>query len=287
MTLIKERYNEALAKKNNINTYIWKGPKVNDVQEEIKLIDCDFDQLKKFYNHCEQMLYNKDAKYPGRVVLQDIVSEQIQKCKAELLIRWMRSERDYTATACLEDLRTVLSNNKDIIDKNNPKTCYISNFMSNLPIEFDRVPIQFVMDACLDYLGVINLSHLTLNFIIKMGLYFTNQEMQKDLYKKDPITGKTMDRREVIKQELRLDPKIELRICPTGLTYAEFKTMYKLRRDKYSNLTSDQLRLLSNKVLQRFRLRCEEQAQQWRDKQKEIIEVASSKGWDVTRNIDA
>ena len=63
--------------------------------------------------------------------------------------------------------------------------------------------------------------------------------------------------------------------------------MYYLKRDKYSNLTTDQLRLLSTKVLYRFQDQCEMQAKQWEDKIREINEVAASKGWDVSRDINA
>lgn len=54
-------------------------------------------------------------------------------------------------------------------------------------------------------------------------------------------------------------------------------------RDKYSNLTSEQLKLLSNKILYRFQIQCEEQAKQWLTKIDEINKVAADKGWDVTR----
>lgn len=80
MTVMEDKLREALnAKANDINTYVWKGPKVNGVQEEIRLVDADFNQLQKFYNHCNEMLYNKDSKYPGRLTLLDIVQNQIQK----------------------------------------------------------------------------------------------------------------------------------------------------------------------------------------------------------------
>ena len=279
------------AKANDINNFVWKGPKVNGVQEEIRLVDADFYQLQKFYNHCNEMLYNKDSKYPGRVVLKDIVQDQIQRCRAELLIRWLRSEKQYTTTNCLEDLRAIISNNKEELTQDVIKTYAIGNIMNGLPIEFERVPISLVMDACLDSLGVLDNSHLTLNFIVKMGLWFTPQEMQKPvadggLYKKDPETGKAVNRLEVVTKELRLNPSISLRIDNTGLSYAEFRSMCRLKRDKYANLTSDQLRLLSNKVLYRFQDQCEMQAKQWQDKIAEILKVAESKGWDVTRNID-
>ena len=292
MTVLGDKLGEALsAKANDINNFVWKGPKVNGVQEEIRLVDADFYQLQKFYNHCNEMLYNKDSKYPGRVVLKDIVQDQIQRCRAELLIRWLRSEKQYTTTNCLEDLRAIISNNKEELTQDVIKTYAIGNIMNGLPIEFERVPISLVMDACLDSLGVLDNSHLTLNFIVKMGLWFTPQEMQKPvaeggLYTKDPETGKAVNRLEVVTKELRLNPSISLRIDNTGLSYAEFRSMCRLKRDKYANLTSDQLRLLSNKVLYRFQDQCEMQAKQWQDKIAEILKVAESKGWDVTRNID-
>lgn len=292
MTVLGDKLGEALsAKANDINNFVWKGPKVNGVQEEIRLVDADFYQLQKFYNHCNEMLYNKDSKYPGRVVLKDIVQDQIQRCRAELLIRWLRSEKQYTTTNCLEDLRAIISNNKEELTQEVIKTYAIGNIMNGLPIEFERVPISLVMDACLDSLGVLDNSHLTLNFIVKMGLWFTPQEMQKPvaeggLYKKDTETGKAVNRLEVVTKELRLNPSISLRIDNTGLSYAEFRSMCRLKRDKYANLTSDQLRLLSNKVLYRFQDQCEMQAKQWQDKIAEILKVAESKGWDVTRNID-
>lgn len=277
---------------------MWKGPKgANGIQEEIKLMDCSYEQLQKFYKHCMQMLYNTDSKNPGRRVLVDIVQDQIQRCRAELLIRYLRKDREYTPQRCLEDLRGVRAKNKDVLTDENIKIYPIGNVINGLPIEFNEVPFELVMNACLDILGVIDISHLTLNFIVKMGLYFTQQEMQQPvnkiyadnkhgLYEKDPETGKAKNRLEVIKRELKLNPNINLRICNTGLNYNEFRSMYYLKRDKYSNLTTDQLKLLSNKVLYRFQDQCEMQAKQWEEKIREINEVAAAKGWDVTRDIN-
>lgn len=287
MTVLGDKLREALNDKaNDVNSYVWKGPKVNGVQEEIKLVDADYDQLKRFYNHCEQMLYNSDTKNTGRLTLLDIVSDQIQRCRAELLIRWLRAEKQYTNTRCLEDLRITIKNNKEILTNETIKVYPIGNILNGIPVEFREVPVSLVMDACLDSLGLFDNSHLTLNFIVKMGLWFTQQEMQKDLYRKDPVTGKAVNRLLVVSKELRLNPSISLKICDTGLSYAEFRSMCRLKRDKYANLTSDQLRLLSSKVLYRFQNQCESQAKQWKDKMEEIKKVAELKGWDITRNID-
>lgn len=286
-TVLGDKLAEKLAEKaNDINSYVWKGPKINGIQEETKLVDSDYDQLRKYYKHCKQMLYNTDPKNPGRITLLGIISDQIQRCRAELLIRWLRSVKQYTNTRCLEDLKDIVKNNKEVLTQEAIKTYPIGNLMNGLPVELNRVPISLVMDACLDSLGQLDNSHLTLNFIVKMGLWFTQQEMQKDLYQKDPVTGKAVNRLDVIKKELKLNPTVNLRINDTGLSYAEFKSMYRLKRDKYANLTSDQLKLLSNKVLYRFQDQCEKQAKQWEDKIDEIKKVAESKGWDITREVD-
>ena len=293
MTAIEDAYNKACElRANDISSFVWKGPKVNGVQEEIKLIDASYDQLRKYYKHCTEMLYNTDSKNPGRKTLLDIVNDQIQRCRAELLIRWFRSEKQYTTNNCLEDLRVVIANNREQLTNETIKVIPISTIMNGLPIEYERVPISLVMDACLDSLGQFDNSHLTLNFIVKMGLWFTQQEMQKPvsdggLYVKDPSTGKAVNRLEVVSKELRLNSSIILRIKDTGLTYSEFRSMCRLKRDKYANLTTDQLKLLSNKVLYRFQDQCEAQAKQWSDKIDEICKVAEIKGWDVTREINA
>lgn len=285
-SILGDKLQEAL-NETGVDGYIWKGPKVNGVQTEYKLMDADYDQLRKYYVHCDQMLNNTDNRYPGRLILLNIVSDQIQRCRAELLIRWLRAEKQYTNTRCLEDIKTVIKNNRDKLNNDTIKHYPVGGIMEGIPLEYKDVPLSLVMDACLDALGLLNNEHLTLNFIVKMGLWFTPQEMQKDLYRKDPETGKSMNRLEVVSQELRLNPAIQLRInCDTGLTFAEFRSMCRLRKDKYSNLTSDQLKLLSNKVLYRFQDQCENQAKQWKDKMDEILEVAALKGWDVTRNID-
>lgn len=285
MSEFGDKLNEALSKKNNVNTYIWKDKKENDQQVEHKLIDFDLKTLQEKFNLCEQMLYNTDSKHPGRLVLLDIVNDQILRCRAELLVRWIRHSHECTSNMLLESIRTMISNNKETLTQDTLKTTAIGEVMSGIDdLDYRKVPINLVMDACMDYLGILDTSHLTFNFTLRMGLWFTQQEMQTPveeggLYQKDPNTGKAMNRLELVKTLRRLNPAISLRIDPTGLTYAEFKSMCDLHRDKYSNLTTNQLKLLSTKVLYRFQNQCEMQARQWQTKIDEIKEVAEYKGY--------
>ncbi len=284
MTVLGDKLQEALdVKKEDVNSYVWKGPRVNGVQEEFKLIDADYDTLKKWYNRCITMLNNTDVHTPGRLVLINIIDDQIARCRAELLMRWLRKEKQYTNIKCLQDLRQIIANNKEILTPETIKTYPICEVMSGLPIEFQTVSVGKVLDACMDLLGVFDCSHVTRNFIVKMGLWFTPQELQNELCQRDPNTGKPRNRLEVVREILKVDPAIRLRISETGLTFNEFKAIFNIQKDKYSSYSSEQLNVLANKILYRLQNQCEEQAKQWQDKANEIAKVANIKGWDVTR----
>lgn len=278
-----DKLQQAIAASQNVNTYVWKGPKVNGTQKEFKLIDQDAATLAQYLEHCNQMLYNKNEKNPGRLTLLDIVYDQMLHCRAELLVRWLKNEKGITKIQCYDAIRQFVDKNKE----NYPDISKypVKNLMTGLPSEFEDVPIYLVQAACLDALGTFNNSHLTLNFIIRMGLWFTQKEMQtpypEGLYLKDPNTGKAANRLELVKKELNLNPAINLKVIDTGISYSEFKSMCKLRRSKYSELSDEQLSLLSDKVLYRFQNQCEEQAKQWQEKIREIREVAAHKGYNL------
>ena len=268
MTLLGDELTKALnEKKNDVNSYIWKGPRVNGVQVEYRLIDANYDSLKKWYDRCQQMLYNKDVRTPGRRTLIKIIDDQILHCRAELLLRWLRKEKSYTNIRCMEDLRTIIANNKEYLTPEVIKTYPISEVMDGLPLDYQDVPIQYVLNSCLDLGGILDTSHITRNFIIKMGLWFTPQELQGELCQKDPDTGQLRNRLDLVREYLKVDPSINLRISETGLSFAEFKSIYMLQKNKYSSYTSEQLHTLADKVLYRLQMQCEDQA----------------KGWDVTR----
>lgn len=291
MTEIGDKLKEALEKANNVKTYIWKDKKGNDrtvPQVEHRLIDFDLKTLQEKLDLCEEMLYNTDARHPGRVVLLNQVNDQILRCRAELLVRWLRHSREYTSAMCLENIKNIIANNKDILNNETIKTMPIGDVMNGIEdLDLRNVPISLVLDACMDYLNIFDSSHITFTFITRMGLWFTPQELQTPvenggLYKKDPKTGRAANRLELVKVLRRLNPQIQLRLDPTGLTYAEFKSMCDLHKDKYSNLTTNQLRLLSSKVLYRFQAMCEEQIKMWSDKIREIKEVAEHKGYTLS-----
>ena len=281
MTIIRERLEEAIAsKKADIKSFVWKGEKkeVNGVltQEEIRLIDADENQLKKFYNHCMSMLYNEDKQNPGRYLLLNIIKDQIERCNCELFLRWLEQEKGKPRFTFLSDIRTILDNNKDSIP--DTKSVPISAIVGGCPDEFKDIPISLVIEDCIDRLGYFNKQHITLSFIVKQGLWFTQQEL-KDLTERNE-DGTIKDRIEVVKERLglKLKPNINLYITPKGLTFGQLKAMLLLRSKKYSELTTDQLKTLRNVILFALSDEVRFHINQWESRITQLKEVSEFKG---------
>lgn len=283
-----------VTKSNDINTFVWKGPKkeVNGkiVQEEVVLKDATEEQLKKFLMHCNSMLYSKDKENPGRYTLLSIISEQRAKCNAELYVRWLENKykkdipsprKEYPRYLYQQDIRTILTNNRETFESDKLDQYPIEQITNGVPTEFRDVTIALAQDACLGTLGDFNKKHLSLSFITKLGLWFTPAEM-KDLTEKD-ADGKTRDRLEVIRERHGLKPVVGLYINPKGLNYTELRAMLNLKSKsrKYSDLTTDQLVTLRDRVLFFFEREVEQHIKQWEERKSQILKVAELKGYNL------
>lgn len=286
-TVLADKLMEALdAKKNDIKSFVWKGEKrevdKQFVQDEIKLVDATPEQLNTFYKHCKTMLYNKDKKNPGRYVLLEMIKEQRENCNVELFLKYLAAgdeltgRKPYPRFSYFQALKTFLDNNKEVLPREVWATTPIT-VITSVPVEFSEITIDKVYKACLDSLGAFNRKHLTINFITKMGLWFTAQEM-KDLTEKDEETGKTMNRLDVVKLRCNLKNNIKLRIDQNGLSYKEFRAMMNLKSKKYSELTTDQLTILRDKMLFKLEEEVAFHINQWEERMKNIEKVAEYKG---------
>lgn len=277
--MIKEKLAAAIAKKNNdINTFVWKGRKVEVngqlVQDEKKLADCSEDELRTFYKHCDSMLYNTSKEYPGRYVLLDIIEDQRVRCNAELFLRWLEQEKSTPRFTFLSSLRVFLDNNKGIDTKN----VFISEaLVGGCPVEFARLPIDIVLEGCLDKLGKFNKQHITLTFILKQGLWFTQQE-SKDLTEKAP-SGEFREKAEVAKERLGLKSSVNLYMTPKGLSFAQLRAMVNLKSKKYSELTTPQLETLRNRILFSLEDEVKFHIGQWETRKNQIKMVCDAKGY--------
>jgi hypothetical protein len=129
------------------------------------------------------------------------------------------------------------------------------------------------MDGCIDYLGAFSKQHLTMTFITKMGLWFTKAE-------ENELKGTSnTERLKIAKERLRLPDKLNLRFSEKGLSYHEMRAMLVLpKKQKYSDMTTEQLVTLRNKVLLRFQREVDGHIYSWKRLQKQIELVAKSKG---------
>lgn len=306
MTVLGDKLSAALMdkenkQKNDINSFIWKGAKKvirdSSSQSSMKLVDATEEQLNTFYKHCLSMLYNKDSNNPGRYTLLEIIKEQRRKCNAELFLRYLEGgtpENGRTRIprfTYLEALLDFLDLNKQVLPKETWSTTSITVATSGIPEEFNGLSINLVLDACSDTLGVFNRKHITMNFITKMGLWLTPQEIQ-ELTEKDPETGKTRDRLLVIIERLNLKnigiapnpnrPTLPyLRISPKGLSFSEFRAITNLKNKKYTDMTTMQLQLLRDKILFRLETEVRYHISQWEERMRQIKLVADSKGFKI------
>ena len=255
MTMLKEKLSEAIDSKNNdVNSFVWKLPKGKDKkQESIKLMDATPEQLKMFLNHCDSMLNSTDQDNPGRNVLLKIISEQRDKCNTELFLRKLESGaicadgKSYPRYLYLQNLMTFINNNRELFPVNQLSNIPISAATNGLPREFENIPIQRVIEGCLDQLGTFSNKHITFSFIMNLGVYLTQDELRQ--FNDKDKDGNKMKKPDIIKKKLNLHPNIRLTIKPSGLKFEELRAMLNLKKMKYFDMTTSQLLTLRNKGL--------------------------------------
>ena len=271
-------------KKNDYSSFVWKGEKRKDgdkfTQDSERLIDMSDERLIDCYKHCNKMLHNDDPKHLGRYNVLEEVNSQINKCNVELLLRYFentyihdvgRGPIKRTPTLMLS-LRQLMANNREITDWS---TIPITQITSDLPPEFHSINIADVLDGCIDCLGAFDKVHLTMTFITKMGLWFTKAE-------ENELKGETnsnTERLRVAKERLHLPAKLVLRFSEKGLSYHEMRAMLTLpKKQKYSDMTTEQLVTLRNKVLLRFAKQVDGHIFSWNRLRRQLELVARSRG---------
>lgn len=267
-------FGDALAKainksKTDINNLVWKEAN----GKEVRLMDMDEKQLKKAWHHCDEMLNNKNRWNPGKLVIQQKIQNMYENCNAELFLRYLL----YT---CKIDF---LKTNKDILDliNNARKTNNIQDedsvsvIFEGLTPVFEKVTIKKLILACLDALEPFDRILISDKFIMAQGIWFTDEE-KKDLTEYDE-NGKLRNRLELVKERLILN-NVKLRIDPKGLTYTEFRGLMQLKsRIKLSDLPTNTLQLLRDKVLLLLDNDLNYHIQKWNNIKTNIEKVANYK----------
>jgi len=282
-TVLGTALQEALAKKVDTSSYIWKGEKRKEgdkyVQESERIDEMTPERLKECYRHCQIMLNNDDPKNLGRYNLLDEINLQIKKCTIELLIRFFenkyKQDENRTPTPRTPQLwnnfRTLMSNNPEIEDWT---LVPITQVASDLPVEFSNVNISELMDGCVDCLEAFDKKHLTMTFITKMGIWLSKSE---ELELKNVAKNNT-EKLKWIKTKLHLPEKLVLRYSEKGLSYHEMRSILSLpKKQRYSDMTNEQLVLLSTKILPRLQKQIDSHIFSWKHLMRQLETVAKMK----------
>lgn len=282
-TLMSEKLTEAISKKKvDIESFIWKGNKVLDAtgkyrQTEKKLTDMSEYEINECYDHCKTMLFNKDVLNPGRYVVLETIADQKDKVGAELCIRYTSEKYGWSRFTLLGMVSEFLENNKEIFKNYKPT---IGDMFSGLPNEFVKIPLNLLVDGCLDRLGAFNKKHITRTFILKQGIWLTPTE-SKELIENDE-TGAVRDRLEVVRERLGIKEIEKLYINSKGLNYTQMRAMLNIKPNKkYMDLTTSQLETLRNRILFNLEEAVKDHIVAWERRMEEIEMVAEFKGFRI------
>lgn len=192
------------------------------------------------------MLYNGSTRNPGKTEVRKNIYKTWDACNTELFVRYL-----------LHECNTEIKTKRDILDFINQRRSQSSEDIVNQSISvlfngldpiFERVTVSRLMDACFDKLDVVNRKIITDKFIISQGIWLTDEE-KLELTEVGP-DGKVRDKREVIIERLCMNPSVKLRFSPTGLSFAEFRSLVQLGfSQKISSLSTITLKTLRDKIL--------------------------------------
>lgn len=282
-TIMERKLKEAIEKKQqDITNFVWKGSKSLDEngkyqQNEKRLVDMTERELQNAYDHCKTMLFNKDTENPGRYVVLETIAEQRDKIGAELFLRYVEQNHHLVRFTLLTSINEFLRNNKDV-SKTHKLT--VSDAIPSTPNEFEKVPINMVIDGCLDRLGTFNKKHITRTFVLKQGIWLTPAE-SKELIEYNP-DGSTKDRLEVVRERLNIKEVERLFINSKGLNYTQMRAMLNIRPNrKYLDLTTTQLETLRYRILFNLEESVKNHISSWERRMEEIELVMASKGYQI------
>lgn len=274
-TLLEERINQAMEnKKEDINSFIWKGPKKLDVdgqykQEEFLLVEASPIKLRECYEHCTKMLFNEDNKNPGRYIVLELIDKQKEKCGVELFLRYLEKEHQITRRSLIDMISTFVSNNREVFKDSIPQ---LQHMFSSIPKEYETLPLKLILDGCLDRLGTLDKKHITRTFILKQGLWLTSSEMLSF------PTKDVKERLEIIKEQLGIKEVENLYINSKGINYTQMRAMLNLKpHKKYMDLTTAQLETLRYRILFTLEEAVKIHISSWEERMRQIEKIADEK----------
>ena len=277
--MLNETLTEAIEKKeSDFKSFIWKGNKTLDKngkyqQSEKKMLDMSENELKSCYNHCKTMLFNRDSQNPGRYLVLEIISDQKDRCGAELFLRFLEQNKNMSRFSLLGTINEVLNKNKEVFKLKKP---ILEDIFSSIPEEYEKLPLSLIVDGCLDKLGAFNKKHITRTFVLKHGIWLTPSEV-KDLTESET---ETTDRLSLIRERLSLKDVEKLYINSKGINFTQMRAMLNLKPNKkYMDLTTVQLETLRYKMLFNLEETVKNHISSWEKRMEELELVANYKNF--------
>jgi len=264
-------------KSNDINSFTWRFQNGKDV----KLIDCTREELKKFWKHSNEMLYNTNRYNPGKITIRENINRIYNDCNAELFVRYLLTECEVDALKTRKDILDYINQRKSA--DNLSLSDSIATIFTGLPAIYEKITLAKLMDACFDKLEIINKKMISDKFILAQGIWLTDAE-KEELTEYDS-NGKMRNRMDVIKERLIINPEIKLRICPTGLSYSEFRALRQMPNlPKIVDLPSVTLKTLRDKILLLLNNDLDYHIHKWETIKNNIQRVAEYKNWSLDIN---
>ena len=141
-------------------------------------MDLDAGELQNVYNHTLDMLYRKTNYKFGKYQIRKNIQNMYSACNAELFRRYLSHDTTLELFKTNKNILDYINAFKEQTGSTNEDS--ISVAFSNLPKEFENLKINDLLNACLDVLYPISRKIISNQFIMSIGIWFTNED-KKDL----------------------------------------------------------------------------------------------------------
>lgn len=259
---------------SKIESYTWK----NSNGSQTKLVNMDSEELQEKFDLCNQILFNQSRATPGKAILHTKVSNILRKIYSEI---WLRDHCTETRMALLHSLRGMRNNNGDA---GFYSTKHCKNVMLGEILQVDEpfksLPLSYIMEGCMDSLGVYDFSAISKSFLNQLGICpDAKSKAEYDLARKsDP----TLNLEKFFKHKLGLHANVKLNVSLSGLSLQERIVLQTAKNTKYSVLDTPTLKLIADKILQLYIEYLDNQISLWNKIKSNIIAVAEHKGITLT-----
>ncbi len=256
------------ANKNEKDQIFWK-----EADGTTKLLkDASIEELTRWKKHCESMLQSNNPKKLGKVLIYEEISRQKDLCNAELFVRYITSienlqQSKFSLGNAFVDF---IANNMHIENIENQS---ISIMFDNIDPTFIPVKIKDARNSCLNQLGVFK-KYFTTKFVYGLGVWI-NAKDSKELNLNKKTSPK--EKLDTLKIQCGIPVDTFLRLNPNGLSLTEFKTALNIRNKNYSALTTKELTLLRDKLLNNYQLTLAKQIAMWNNMLSNIVYYLNEK----------